>query len=124
MPESKILRGRKTFKDFFYKSQRINSQLLDIVFKESESTEIAIIAKKKIIPLASHRNYAKRLIKEIVRKEILPTLNRSFKLVFIPNKDFLSIEKKLRYKVISEEITKLLKSRKLLNEGQTEKTNS
>lgn len=73
MPRNNSLRGKKSFDTLFRKGTRRYSKYFTIVYIPSEMTKFGIIVQKKNVQLASHRNYTRRIIREILRLTYLPS---------------------------------------------------
>jgi ribonuclease P protein component len=73
MPRSYSFCGKKNFDRLFKIGRRRSSKNFSLVYSPSDAFKFATIVPKKNVKKASSRNYSKRIMREIIRKEILPT---------------------------------------------------
>lgn len=133
LPRSNILRGRDNFKRLFEKSTVLNSNSIQFRFRiydnPDEGCKIGFAAPKKIMPKATSRNRAKRLLREVYRTrqsdltDLFSSGSFGFHGLFMARKSGLS------YHELAEEMEPLLlQARKILeaylrkSAGQSETT--
>ena len=113
MPRPYSLTGKKSFDKLFKSGYRKGSQNFSLVYLPSQSTKIATIVTKKTVKKASSRNYAKRVMRDIIRKEVLPLFHdRPTTLAFICKTDLKTLKSKTPdfYKLVTQELLFLTKS--------------
>lgn len=104
MPKEYSLKRKRDFQDLMKVGIRKASKNFSIIFKDSDSLKFAFMVDKKTIPLASHRVYSKRVIREIVRKDFLNKIPKPLFIGIRPLKDL----KKTDFKEIESELLNLL----------------
>ena len=117
LPKKYRLRKRKEIEKIFRKG---NSKNLDLVFikflrNNLENPRFCFVVSKKISNKAVIRNKIKRLLREVVRKEVLPNLktNCDYLVIAKPlilNKNYWQIKKDLEKGIIGEKNNKKFKT--------------
>ena len=113
LPKKYRLRKRKEIEEIFKKGNSKNSDLVFIKFLKNnlENPRFCFIVSKKISNKAVERNKVKRLLREVVRKEILPNLktNCDYLIIAKPlilNKNYWQIKKDLEKGLVDEKNNK------------------
>lgn len=116
MPRKYSLNKRKEISEIFRNGRRLHSNLFTLIYRESTSFKIAIVISKKNAKKATHRNYSKRVVREVIRKSLLSSnsVPPSLKLIVICKTNLYSIKKINGYEKIQKDIKFLIS--KLNNE--------
>ncbi len=77
MPRSYSLKSKKEFEILFKNGERKYSKNFSIVSLPALELKFGLIIQKKNVKLASHRNYGRRIIREILRTEFIPNFGKT-----------------------------------------------
>jgi len=107
VPRTYSLRLKKDFDELFKKGKRRASRNFNIVFSPANELKVAFIISKKNAVLATHRNYSKRIMREIFRKEILLNIKTPLHIAFISKTDLKELRKTTEFQQVKAEILSL-----------------
>jgi ribonuclease P protein component len=109
VPRQYSLKLRSDFKRLYKHGIRKNSKNFQIIFVDADSLKFGYLVKKDDIKRANRRNYTKRVIREIVRKEIFPIFQDKKMHVGISCKvDLKELRKTVEFKEIQDELIALI----------------
>lgn len=108
MPRSYSLNRKKDFDLLFSKGARRYSRNFSITFLPSNELKFAFIVSKKNVKKASHRNYTRRIMREIVRKNFLTT-RKTLYVSIISKTDLKELAKKVGFVSVQNELINLLR---------------
>ena len=111
LPKKYRLRKRKEIEKIFKEGKSKNLNLVFIRFLKNNLgyPRFCFIVSKKVSNKATKRNKVKRLLREVVRKEILPTLETNYDYLIIAKPSILN----KNYWQIKEDLEKGIKNLKL-----------
>lgn len=107
MPRSFSLKQKKDFDLLFQKGFRKYSPHFSLVAIKSDEIKIAVIVQKKNILKASSRVYSKRVLRDIIRKNILGKI-KNYNIAVIIKCDLK--EQSINYNDLTSEVSKLFSS--------------
>jgi ribonuclease P protein component len=110
VPHNLSLKSKKHFDDLFKKGYRKHSRNFTIVFYPDKVNSFAFITPKKYIKLASHRNYTRRISREIVRNYFKNKEKQTKQYAILSKTDLKEINRTSQFKEIEIELTSLLNS--------------
>jgi ribonuclease P protein component len=109
VPRTYSLTATKDFNELFQKGRRLSSKNFSIVYKPAPRLKFAYIIAKKNVKFATHRNYSRRVIKEILKKEILPNIKSPFYIALMCRSDLKEYMKTGEFESIKTELINLFK---------------
>lgn len=110
MPKKYSLVYKKDFDNLFKKGHRLHSQHFTLVCDTAPSLKVAFVAPKKHIKKATDRNYAKRITREITRKQLTALLTRTptYHLAVMIKVNLRDLVQKNGFEAVQNELTGLL----------------
>lgn len=112
MPRKNSLRLKKEISEIYKNGKFYHSKLFTIgAHQGQDEIKIAFIIKKKIIKKAYRRNYAKRILREIIRTKILSGKYSPYNLAITVKLDLYEMVKKeasITFKDISKELEEII----------------
>ncbi len=109
MPKKYSLKRRRDFQRLFKFGTRKYSNFFSVVYIEADELKFAFITDSKTIRKPVHRVYAKRVMREVVRRYFLP--NNVIKPMFIairPLVNLKSVVSEKGFDVVKEDLITLL----------------
>lgn len=104
MPKDFSLKKKKLIDELFKSGRKAYSKNFTIFYNKSDSLKFAYISPKKNFKNANSRNYIKRLIREIIREEILDSLKfKTYNFAILCRNDL----KELNFNLIQLELKQL-----------------
>jgi ribonuclease P protein component len=92
MPRTYSLQHKKDFDTLFKVGKRRYGKYFTVVFAPAEELKFGLIVQKKVVALASHRNYCRRIMREIIRTVYIPNISSRFHIAIIVKSDLKEIE--------------------------------
>lgn len=117
MPRKYSLRYRKDFKELFTKGKKLYTKNFSLTYLKAEELKFGFIVTKKTSKKAHDRNYSKRVLREIIRKEIIPNFESNYHIALMCKKSLNTLKEEIGYEGIKSEIIyifSLLKKRENL----------
>ena len=110
MPKDLSLKLKKDFQRLFKSGIRKSSKHFTIIFIDSISLKFAFIVDAKTMPTAAHRNYSKRIMREIVRTYFLTSISKPLHIGIRPLIDLKNLVKEIGFEKVENELIELLKT--------------
>lgn len=107
MPKKYSLKYKRDFQKVFKKGKFNRTKHFSLLTLPSEEIKVAVTIKKKIIKKASSRNYCKRVIKHMLREEILPNLKSHYYFIIFPQMDIKFLKEEIGMEELKKEFKKL-----------------
>lgn len=108
MPKKYSIKLRRDFERLFKFGVRKASQNFSIIFVDAEDLKFAFIVDRKIAPKAVDRIYAKRIMREIVRKFFLKTCLKPLHIGIRPLSNLKVLKEKTGFENVKNELVQLL----------------
>jgi ribonuclease P protein component len=109
MPRTHSLNRKKDFDVLFKNGQRKFSRYFTAVYAEGDSLRFGLIVKKKNVPLASHRNYSRRIVREILRKEFIPNFQKGRHIAILIKNDLKTIINEAGFENVRKDLINVLR---------------